>query len=319
MSLAASIGAGACLTRLASPVAASVRSCVLRSRSAVDVRDLVPPDELPRALHLWPDMVEWDFVDHAGISRHVEPTLRRLAEAGPHDLDVSPMRVADYVNWCEVVSDQFDDAALLARYADVVGMRGDAVKWPPKSTRRAGAGAAPPTSGAVELHLMTRRNEAAVDDRTDRKRGMSGAFRTRTSNSKCSSRRHPVECHPTTLLTTGTRVCDLPGLVTPVRCHACQPLGKGRSRVLPNELYPELMTATKRCSLRCRKALAFSSRRPRICVATCGAGARHWPRRALHPLMLLRPCGSRCSHWWSPDDLCVTAGGVELLQQSQLE
>lgn len=131
MSLAASIGAGACLTRLASPVAeAGVLVFYGRGVPSMCVT-WFPPDELPRALQLWPDMVEWDFVDHADYSRHVEATLRRLAGAGSHDLGVSPIRVADYVSWCEEVSDQADDAASRARYAAVVGMRGDAVEWPP--------------------------------------------------------------------------------------------------------------------------------------------------------------------------------------------
>lgn len=67
-----------------------------------------------------------EFRRHGGYCRHLEIQLRRLKAEGFDDLAVSPMRVQEYLGWCEEVGVDPAAAASRARFAGVVGLRGEA-------------------------------------------------------------------------------------------------------------------------------------------------------------------------------------------------
>lgn len=88
-----------------------------------------PAVDLETALRLWPDLIDWPFRDHADYSAHIELELRRYAMLGP--VAVAPVRLDEYLPWCE--GEALDPAAAesRAKYAAHLGRIGEVVPWPP--------------------------------------------------------------------------------------------------------------------------------------------------------------------------------------------
>ena len=111
-----------------------------RCRVAVTCVTWFPAAELDQALVLWPSMIDWDYTDHADYCRHLELQLRRMKAEGLDDLAVSPVRLQEYLSWCDETDVDPALAASRARYAAVVGLRGGAVEWPPSARARCWCG-----------------------------------------------------------------------------------------------------------------------------------------------------------------------------------
>jgi len=87
--------------------------------------------ELDKALMLWPTMIEWAYVDHAGYCRHFEDRLRQMRADGAAPLSVSPIVVDEYLHWCEDHHEDPEEPGGRARYAAHVASQGRAIPWPP--------------------------------------------------------------------------------------------------------------------------------------------------------------------------------------------
>jgi uncharacterized protein YecA (UPF0149 family) len=73
---------------------------------------------------------DWADTPHDAYCRHVERQLREVAEVvAPHMMAVAPLRLAEYLPWCE--REGVDPEEARARYAADLSRRGGAIPWPP--------------------------------------------------------------------------------------------------------------------------------------------------------------------------------------------
>lgn len=89
-----------------------------------------PAMELEAALERWPDLIDWQFQNHADYSARIELELRRYALIGP--VAVAPIRLDDFLPWCTVEGLDPATAESRAQYAAHLGRIGRVVSWPPE-------------------------------------------------------------------------------------------------------------------------------------------------------------------------------------------
>ena len=87
-----------------------------------------PAGEFEAALELWPGFIEWPVGDHADYCAHIEADLRRYPDGA--ELGLAPIRLGDYLPWCEEESLNPAKAETRARYAGVLARRGQLIPWP---------------------------------------------------------------------------------------------------------------------------------------------------------------------------------------------
>jgi hypothetical protein len=89
-----------------------------------------PSDELDAAIDRWPDLLPgWDG-SLVSYNRMIETNLHELAREGAGPLSISPVRLAEFLAWCDSEGVDADESSR-ARYAAVVAVRGGAIPWPP--------------------------------------------------------------------------------------------------------------------------------------------------------------------------------------------
>ncbi|MEY2427036.1 MAG: hypothetical protein QOI61_2608 [Actinomycetota bacterium] len=82
------------------------------------------------ALERWPDLIEWPVTDHADYSAHIEGDLRRYGEGGT--IAVAPIRLDEYLPWCEDEKRDPSTSETRAHYAAVLAAEKRAIAWPPE-------------------------------------------------------------------------------------------------------------------------------------------------------------------------------------------
>jgi SEC-C motif len=90
-------------------------------------------EDYDEAIARWPSLAEdWADCPHAEYCRRFESELRRLSSHGVPMRGVAPIRLADYVPWCNEEGRDPESPASRAHYAAELTRRGEALPWPPR-------------------------------------------------------------------------------------------------------------------------------------------------------------------------------------------
>jgi hypothetical protein len=99
-----------------------------------------PAEDYARAIEQWPSIAEdWADIPHQDYCHEFERNLRTYAPLADV-MGVAPLRLGEYLAWCESEEVDPEDAASRARYAADLTRRGGAVSWPPRRNDRCWCG-----------------------------------------------------------------------------------------------------------------------------------------------------------------------------------
>ena len=90
-----------------------------------------PAGVFEAALDRWPDLMDEPITDYGEYCAFIEGHLRGYAAAGSRDLVVAPIRLPEFLSWCDELDVDAGSPESRARYAAVVASRGEGVNWPP--------------------------------------------------------------------------------------------------------------------------------------------------------------------------------------------
>lgn len=91
-----------------------------------------PAEDYDEALMRWPSLAEdWADRPHDEYCRRFQWELLRLSSYGVPMRGVAPIRLADYLPWCEKEGLGAGTPAARAHYAAELTRRGEAIPWPP--------------------------------------------------------------------------------------------------------------------------------------------------------------------------------------------
>jgi hypothetical protein len=91
-----------------------------------------PTDDYREALTRWPSLAEdWADCPHGEYCRRFQSDLLRFSSHGVPVRGIAPIRLADYLPWCEDERLDPELPATRAHYAAEVTRRGEAIPWPP--------------------------------------------------------------------------------------------------------------------------------------------------------------------------------------------
>ena len=105
-----------------------------------------PAQEYPRALALWPGLVSEGpakgAADHAAYNRALQRTLQQYADAGFTRLHIAPIRIPDYLAWCQDRGEDPATGPTRASYCADLARRRDpgVMAWPPGRNQRCWCG-----------------------------------------------------------------------------------------------------------------------------------------------------------------------------------
>jgi hypothetical protein len=100
-----------------------------------------PSGEYEGALATWAELAdEWGGVQHAEYCRRLEARMRELTAHGILIRSVAPIRIDEYVAWCDERDDNPADEGSRAAYAADLERLGCTVPWPPKRNQQCWCG-----------------------------------------------------------------------------------------------------------------------------------------------------------------------------------
>jgi SEC-C motif len=91
-----------------------------------------PAGDYEDAVERWPSLAEdWADCRHDEYCRRIQWELLRLSAHGVPMRGVAPIRLADYLRWCDAEKLEPESSATRARYAVELTRQGEAIPWPP--------------------------------------------------------------------------------------------------------------------------------------------------------------------------------------------
>jgi hypothetical protein len=114
--------------------------------SAVVALAWFPAEEYPHALELWPTLATGGAAkgaaDHAAYNRALQRTLTEYADGGFTQLRIAPIRIPDYLAWCQDRGKDPATGPTRASYCADLARRGDPglMMWPPARNQRCWCG-----------------------------------------------------------------------------------------------------------------------------------------------------------------------------------
>jgi len=99
-----------------------------------------PARDFELALELWPEFIEWPVSDHPDYCEHIEGELRKFGADAT--MAVAPIRLEDYLPWCEAETRDPSTPETRARYAAILASERRVVPWPPEQDAACWCGSA---------------------------------------------------------------------------------------------------------------------------------------------------------------------------------
>jgi hypothetical protein len=92
-----------------------------------------PAGDYEEAIARWPSLAEdWEDQSHDEYCRRFQWELLRLSSYGVPMCAVAPIRLADYLTWCEREGLDAETPATRAHYAAELTRRGEVIPWSPR-------------------------------------------------------------------------------------------------------------------------------------------------------------------------------------------
>jgi hypothetical protein len=91
-----------------------------------------PAGDYGEAIARWPSLAEdWADCPHGEYCRRLQHDLLRLSAHGVPMRGVVPIRLVDYLPWCEDDQRDPESSSTRAHYAAELTQRGETIPWPP--------------------------------------------------------------------------------------------------------------------------------------------------------------------------------------------
>jgi len=100
-----------------------------------------PNGEYERALAAWPELADdWGGIPYPEYCRGLEARMRELTAHGILIRSVAPLRIDEYLGWCDEQDDDPAEERNRGAYAADLERLGRTVPWPPRRNERCWCG-----------------------------------------------------------------------------------------------------------------------------------------------------------------------------------